>query len=70
MPFSLDPSAPSSLAGLLVIVGPLFLFAGMYLACYTIWISAWEGWESWHERTGLDGDRAEQERARKQRLHR
>ena len=58
----------SALAGVLVIVGPILLIAGTYLACYTIWIATWEGWESWHERTGLDGDRARQEAARRRRL--
>jgi hypothetical protein len=57
-----------ALSNLLVFVGPILLFAGMYLACYTIWIATWEGWESWSERTGLDADRAQQEAARRRRL--
>ena len=59
------PDIPSSLGGLLVFAGPMLLFAGMFFACYTIWLATWEGWESWHARTGLDGDRAEQEAARR-----
>ncbi|HYY03773.1 MAG TPA: hypothetical protein VE736_07805 [Gaiellaceae bacterium] len=59
---------PAATTNLLIIIGPILLFAGMYLACYTIWIATWEGWESWHARTGLDGDRAEQEAARRRQM--
>ena len=58
----------SALAGVLVIVGPILLIAGTYLACYTIWIATWEGWESWNRRTGLDTEAAEAERQRRLRL--
>ncbi len=48
--------------GLLIVGGTICLLAAAYVASYEFWIRNWEGWESWHRRTGLDGDRAEEER--------
>ena len=54
-------------AGILIFGGSICLLAGAYLACYTIWVRNWEGWESWNRRTGLDADRAEEERLARER---
>ena len=56
-----DPSGALFLIG-----GTVCLLGGMYAACYTIFIRNWEGWESWNARTGLDGDRAAEERAKRE----
>ncbi len=48
--------------GLLVAGGAVCLLVGAYVATYAFWIRNWEGWESWNRRTGLDGDRANEER--------
>jgi len=53
--------------GLLIAGGTVCLLAGAYLACYTIWVRNWEGWESWHRRTGLDEERAAEERLKRER---
>ena len=55
--------------GALVLLGTsLCALAAMYLACYTFFMATWEGWESWHARTGLDAELAEEERVRRLRL--
>ena len=36
-----------------------------YLVCYTFFMATWEGWESWSARTGLDHERADEERLRR-----
>jgi hypothetical protein len=43
----------------------LCALAAMYLACHTFFMATWEGWESWNARTGLDAERAEEERLRR-----
>ena len=48
--------------GLLIAGGAGCLLAGAYVATYEIWVRNWEGWESWNRRTGLDADRANEER--------
>jgi hypothetical protein len=48
--------------GAMLMLGAAFCLLGaMYVVCYTFFVSNWEGWESWHARTGLDGDRAVEE---------
>jgi hypothetical protein len=53
--------------GLLITGGVVCLLAGTYVACYTIWVRNWEGWGSWNRRTGLDEDRAIEERLARER---
>jgi hypothetical protein len=54
--------------GAFLLVGSAFcILAAMYVVSYTFFMANWEGWESWHARTGLDGDRAAEERANRQR---
>ena len=50
----------------LVLAGTVCILGASYLVCYTFFMANWEGWESWHARTGLDADRAEA--ARRERL--
>ena len=49
-------------AALLELAGMLCIIAASLVACYTIWLSGFEGWEAWHARTGLDEEQAEFER--------
>ena len=49
----------------LLLLATVFILAAMYVVCYTFFMANWEGWESWHRRTGLDADRAEEEAARR-----
>jgi len=50
---------------MLILGATICVLAAMYVVCYTFFMANWEGWESWHARTGLDGDRAEEERRRR-----
>lgn len=47
---------------LLMLAATLCIIAASLTVCYTIWMLTWEGWGSWNARTGLDADRAEEER--------
>jgi hypothetical protein len=50
--------------GSFLMLGATFCILGAtYVVCYTFFMANWEGWESWSARTGLDRDRAEEERA-------
>ena len=60
-----DPDVANPLGALLLLGATVFLLAAMYVVCYTFFMANWEGWESWHARTGLDGDRADEERRRR-----
>ncbi len=55
-----DPGAAA-----LLLAASLCIIAASLTVCYTIWQLTWEGWESWNARTGLDADRADDERARR-----
>lgn len=48
--------------GLLQLAGMLCILAASLVACHTIWLRGFEGWESWNARTGLDDDQATLER--------
>jgi hypothetical protein len=48
--------------GLLLLASALCAIGASLVVCYVIWLNTWEGWESWHARTGLDKDRADEER--------
>jgi len=50
---------------MVLLLATLCMLAAMYVVCYTFFMANWEGWESWNRRTGLDGDRAEEEAARR-----
>jgi hypothetical protein len=50
------------LGALLLLGSALCVVSASLVVCYAIWISTWEGWESWNARTGLDADQAEEER--------
>ena len=54
-------------AAMLLLLATLCMLAAMYVVCYTFFMANWEGWESWHRRTGLDRDRAEEEALHKRR---
>lgn len=56
------------MGALLLLGSSLFLIAAVYVVCYTFFMSTWEGWESWNRRTGLDAEKAEEERSRRLRL--
>ncbi len=60
-----DADVANPTAALLLLGATIFLLAAMYVVCYTFFMANWEGWESWNRRTGLDGDRAEEEAARR-----
>jgi hypothetical protein len=45
----------------LILGAAICLLGAVYLVCYTFFMANWEGWESWHARTGLDEERALQE---------
>ena|SRR6266850_2081663 len=53
---------PDPVGGILLLASALCAIGASLLVCYAIWIRTWEGWESWNARTGLDADRAEEER--------
>jgi hypothetical protein len=48
--------------GLLLLGSALCAIGASLVVCYVIWLKTWEGWESWNRRTGLDAERAEEER--------
>jgi len=54
------------IGGLLLLGSALCIVAASLVVCYVIWIKTWEGWEAWNARTGLDADRAVEERLRRQ----
>jgi hypothetical protein len=47
--------------GMLLLGSALCAIAASLVVCYVIWLNTWEGWESWNARTGLDGERADEE---------
>ena len=53
------------IGGLLLLGSALCIVAASLVVCYAIWIRTWEGWESWNARTGLDAERADEERRRR-----
>jgi len=53
---------------MLILGSAVCVLAAMYVVCYTFFMANWEGWESWHARTGLDADRAEEERSKRRGL--
>ena len=63
-----DPDVANPVGALLLLGATVFLLAAMYLVCYTFFMANWEGWESWSARTGLDRERAEEERANRLQL--
>jgi hypothetical protein len=56
---------PDPVGALLLLGSSIFLIAAVYVVCYTFFMSTWEGWESWNQRTGLDPEKAEEERSRR-----
>ena len=48
--------------GLLLLGSALCIVTASLVVCYLIWLCTWEGWESWNARTGLDAERADEER--------
>jgi hypothetical protein len=60
-----QPDVPDPIGALLLLGSTVFVLAAMYIVCYTFFMANWEGWESWNRRTGLDADRAEEERLKK-----
>jgi hypothetical protein len=48
--------------GFLLLGSALCAIAASLIVCYVIWSHTWEGWESWNARTGLDAERADEER--------
>jgi hypothetical protein len=63
-----DPDAANPVGALLLLGATAFLLGAMYLVCYTFFLATWEGWESWNRRTGLDPEKAENERAERLKL--
>lgn len=63
-----DADAANPVGSLLLVGSTIALLGAMYVVCYTFFMANWEGWESWNRRTGLDADRAEEERLRKRKL--
>jgi hypothetical protein len=59
---------PDPIGALLLLGSSIFLIAAVYVVCYTFFMATWEGWESWHRRTGLDAESAEEERLKRLRL--
>ena len=49
----------------LVLAGTICILGASNLVCYTFFMANWDGWESWSARTGLDRERADQERLHK-----
>lgn len=60
-----DADVANPLGALLLLGSTVFVLAAMYIVCYTFFMANWEGWESWNRRTGLDADKAEEERLRR-----
>jgi len=55
--------------GSFLMLGATFcILAATYVVCYAFFMANWEGWESWSARTGLDRERAEEERANRLQL--
>jgi hypothetical protein len=50
------------IGGLLLLGSALCAIGASLVVCYVIWLNTWEGWESWNARTGLDAERADEER--------
>jgi hypothetical protein len=48
--------------GFLLLASALCAIGASLVVCYVIWMHTWEGWESWNARTGLDAERADEER--------
>jgi len=48
--------------GLLLLGSALCAIGASLVVCYVIWLNTCEGWDSWNARTGLDAERAEEER--------
>lgn len=63
-----DSDVANPVGALLLLGATAFLLGAMYLVCYTFFMATWEGWEAWNRRTGLDPDKAEDERGRRLRL--
>jgi hypothetical protein len=63
-----DPDVANPVGALLLLGATAFLLAAMYVVCYTFFMATWEGWESWHRRTGLNSEAAEDERLKRRRL--
>ena len=63
-----DTDAANPVGSLLLVGSTIALLGAMYVVCYAFFMANWEGWESWNRRTGLDADRAEEERLRKRGL--
>ena len=61
-------SVGDPLGAFLILGATVCTLAAMYVVCYTFFMANWEGWESWHARTGLDADRAEEERLKRRGL--
>jgi hypothetical protein len=59
----LDTGDP--VGSMLLLGAALCVLAAMYVVCYTFFMANWEGWESWHARTGLDADKAADEALRR-----
>ncbi len=51
-------------AAFLMLGATICTLGAMYVVCYTFFMATWEGWGPWSARTGLDADRADEERAR------
>jgi hypothetical protein len=49
---------PDPIAALLLLAATLCILGASLTVCYAIWSAGWEGWESWHRRTGLNEDEA------------
>jgi hypothetical protein len=60
-----DTDAANPVGALLILGSTIALLGAVYVVCYTFFMANWEGWESWNRRTGLDSERAEEERLRK-----
>ena len=56
------PTTGDPVSGLLMLGASVCIIAASFSVCYAIWSRGWEGWESWHERTGLDEEAASFER--------
>ncbi len=64
-PVSAQADVGDPVGAMVLLLATLCMLAAMYVVCYTFFMANWEGWESWHRRTGLDGDRAVEEAARR-----
>jgi hypothetical protein len=59
------PEVADPVGALLLLGSSIFLIAAVYVVCFTFFMATWEGWESWNRRTGLDAEKAEEERSRR-----